>query len=59
MSRAQNATVPNERRMFRVWCTPCDVEGEFPTIVMAVQARREHLCEGEVPSCSTGRVDDL
>ena len=44
--------VPDERGEFRVWCTPCDVSGTFPTIEMAIAARREHLCVGEVPSAS-------
>ena len=52
MSRARNATLPNERGYYRVWCDACDAEGEFPTVAMAIAARREHLCEGEVPSCS-------
>lgn len=52
MSRARNSTTPNERGKFLVWCEPCDVSGEFPTIEMAIAARRQHLCVGEVPSTS-------
>lgn len=52
MSQARNATFPDERGRFRVWCDPCDVSGDFPTLEMAIMARRFHLCEGEVPSAS-------
>lgn len=52
MSQARNATVPDERGRYRVWCEPCDASDDFPTIEMAVMARKMHLCEGEVPSYS-------
>ena len=52
MSQARNTMVPDANGRYRVWCEPCDAEADFPTIEMAIQARREHLCEGEVPSYS-------
>jgi len=52
VSRAQHSITPNERGQYPVWCDPCDMSGEFPSIEMAIQARREHLCVGEVPSAS-------
>lgn len=58
MSQARNSTQPNERGQYRVWCEPCDVSAEFPTIEMAIAARREHLCHGEVPSASWSGWDD-
>lgn len=52
MSQARNTTVPDEHGEYRTWCDPCDVSGTFPTLAMAIEARRMHLCHGEVPSCS-------
>jgi hypothetical protein len=52
MSQARTTTFPNERGMFVTSCAPCEASAEFPTLVMAVEARRLHLCEDEVPSCS-------
>lgn len=42
----------------RVVCNDCDSEGDFPDIVMALQAQREHLCYGKVASCSQMGYDD-
>jgi hypothetical protein len=52
MSQAKSSLRPDERGQYRVWCDPCDEEGTFPTLEMAIQARREHLCHNEVASCS-------
>ena len=52
MSQAKISTTPDAHGRYRSWCTPCESEATFPTLVMAIAARKEHLCEGEVPSCS-------
>jgi hypothetical protein len=52
MSQARNTTTPDERGEYRTWCDPCDSSATFPTLEMAIEARRFHLCEGEVPSRS-------
>lgn len=52
MSQARSSSTPNEEGLYRVWCDPCDASAEFPTLAMAIAARSEHLCVGEVPSCS-------
>lgn len=52
MSRAQSSMAPDKDGMYRSWCDPCDAEATFPTAEMAIAARKMHLCEGEVASCS-------
>jgi hypothetical protein len=52
MSKAKFSMKPNENGQFRSWCYPCDVEGDFPTLEMAMQATKLHLCVGEVASCA-------
>lgn len=52
MSKAKNATIPDADGKYRVWCDPCDAEDRFPDIAMAIQARKLHLCEDEVPSAA-------
>ena len=52
MSQARVSVMPNERGQYRSWCDRCESEGYFPTLVMAIAATKEHLCDGEVPSCS-------
>jgi hypothetical protein len=56
---SQARTVPwkNERGMYLTYCRPCDAEAEFPDIAMAIAARKEHLCDGEVASCATGPIE--
>lgn len=52
MSAARMSITPDDQGRYRVWCEPCDAEDTFPDIVMAVAARRHHLCDGEVPSAA-------
>ena len=52
MGRARTRTQPNERGNYVTYCDHCDASDEFPDVVMAIQARRMHLCSDEIPSAS-------
>ncbi len=59
MGQARNTTAPDENGEYRTWCKPCDASATFPTLAMAIEARKFHLCEGEVPSCSWNGWDTV